>query len=200
MPTALIIVGLAVLIGIVSGCNTAGIVFPGNGQLVIVDIDPAIDTLAVTTNEGGQTTVGAMIRKGIRYWDVAGARIRTLDQILPTEQAEVANAPRLLFTGDISDAEAESDKASSVRTAQYEPGNGIVRLLLRYWKLHNLDVRWQWWWVMTLAHETGHAIGLAHVTEPDAVMYPDNTPLNARSNLAPADMAEWARIWGSVSH
>jgi len=191
------------LIGIVllaAGCETHGVVFPGDGQLVIVEIDPAIDKLAVTTNEGGQLTVGTMIRKGIRYWDTAGARLRTTDQLSPAEQTETANAPRLVFTGDISDAEAESDKAANVRTAQYEPATGVVRLLLRYWKLHDLDVRWQWWWIMTLAHESGHAIGLAHVTEPNAVMYPDNTPLNARSNLAPADMAEYARVWGSVPH
>ncbi len=191
------------LIGIVliaAGCETQRIVFPGDGQLVVVEIDPAIDKLPVTTNEGGQLTVGAMIRKGIRYWDIAGGRLRTMDQLSLAEQAEAASAPRLVFTGDVSDAEVESDKAASVTTAQYEYGTGVVRLLLRYWKLHDLDVHWQWWWVMTLAHESGHAIGLAHVAEPNAVMFPDNTPLNARSNLAPADMAEYARVWGQIPH
>lgn len=186
------VLGLILLVIVANGCSNRRIVYPGDGSLVIVDIDADVDRTPVTVQGSANQTVGDAIRKAIRYWDQAGARLRTVDQLTDTDASSVPDAVHLTVTSQLDEAAIEKGF-----DAFYNYDTGNIQLFLQRWATTDLTTRQWYWLVVTIAHEAGHAIGLDHVTDVNAVMYPDDTNFNSRANLAPADMTEYARVWGA---
>ena len=189
---------IAALALFAAGCSR--VVYPGDGRLVIVEIDPALDGCPVQLEDGSATTVGQIARAGIRYWDAAGARLRTADQLTAADQAEAGAAPRLRISGD-SCQEAGADVTygtggsviAPAGVAEYMLLEGVIRLHLRRWAVQHLSRGGLVGIATTIAHETGHALGLNHVPEADAIMCA--TAAAARDDLALADFREFARVW-----
>lgn len=190
---------------LIAGCGGCGnrIVYPGAEQLVVVDVAPELEQCPVVLSaipnvrSTMSTTVGNAVRDGIRYWDLVGAHLRTSDQLSPEEQANAAAAEHIRVHGDCSQlgTEAEKQYVSGTMLAEYHFSTGDIELYLRYWSVNYIDEKGWQWATMKMAHEAGHAIGLDHVSEPDAVMYPSNTDENARADLAAADVSEYDRVW-----
>jgi predicted Zn-dependent protease len=189
MLQIVIILGVIAMVAFgASGCDTR-MVYPGLGQLIIVDIEPNIDSFPVTHPPGSiaKETVGEAVRQGIRYWDYVGVRFRTLDQLEDSDIDDVPSAPHLIVTSQPVDTDGD---------ARFTFDDGKIHLFLDKLVTKNVNTQ-QWSWLVgTIAHEAGHAIGLDHVDDPSAVMYPHNNLKNVRNGLAPADVVEYDRVWG----
>ncbi len=195
MPYLLLLLGTIAVFAV--GCanySVDRIVYPGNGETVIVDIDPELDACPLTLADGTSTTVGAAIRFGIRYWDATGACLRTADQL--THEKVGANARRLHVWSNDSAHDAGTNVAThGEQLAAYRHNYGDVEVHLSRLQTQGLSDFYWTQFVVTFAHETGHALGLDHVTDTDAVMYPNATRGNARDDLADADLKEFTRVW-----
>jgi hypothetical protein len=192
-----LVIALFATIGGCSGCRP--VVYPGDGRLVVVDVDPELDGCWLSLADGKSLAVGSVVRRGIRYWDAAGARTRANDHAVDAG-VETA-APHLRIRGDCSDAglAANQNADPTISTAQYEPANGNIELFLRYWVVRDVDEETLTSMCSTVAHEAGHAIGLDHVPEIDAVMSARRWWGHARIELSAADRGEWERVWQSPS-
>lgn len=190
-----LLVGVVALAAVVAGCSPSRVIYPGDGRLVIVDIDPALDACPLRRDNGTVTTFGAAVRAGLQYWNAVGVRLRTPNELLLSEADEAKKAPRLRVFGDPEIAGRDWDKNDGTqRIAQYNYA-GTVQLFTRFWTVTQIDDRYWMEITSTIAHEFGHAIGLEHVSEKEAVMYYEALPENARDDLADADMREHARVW-----
>ncbi len=165
-------------------------VYPGDGTLVIVDIDRDLDTCYVRTSTSSDT-LGTIIRHGIRLWDVAGTRLRTEDQLIDDERGENESAPRLRIRGDAcSEIEADVVRVGNgiITPSPVGQYDGDVHLFIRRWPLDN-----QLSLIATVAHEVGHAIGLDHVRgQGIAVMNESAAPLE---EIGESDLREHRRVW-----
>jgi hypothetical protein len=161
---ALVAVGLSD-----SGCSVR---YPAD-QLVLVTLDSAFSTHYI-----GGVAEGTLIAEGIRYWDVCSARLRTQQQIVDSD-GPVAGVLH------INRSEWDDSLFGDAAAGQYDTGSGEITM--NAWALVQLPpyaIRTE------AAHETGHAMGLAHVADRDAVMY---YRLNADTEITNADAAEFFR-------
>lgn len=181
----------ALLLLLLAGCGR--VVYPGNGHLILVEFDTDLDLCPITVGRDVPTTAGVLFRTGLRYWDAAGVRLRTEDQLLPSEYTEMANAPKLRVRGDTcKSAETKIAERTKNTLAQYNDEKGDIQIFLRYWPITRLTPLGVEWFSSFMAHEAGHAIGLDHVAETNAIM---NAVVGLRSDLSDADLQEHARVW-----
>lgn len=172
---ALLLIPLVLL---VTGCSR--VVYPGDGRLVIVEIDPELEETKVNGYP-----LGTIIRNGIRYWDTAGARLRTRDQLSDQELRDIDNAPRLRVRGNRG---VVGSNLSREHVAFYHPDSGDIEIFLDGWH-SNESLAKQ---IGIVAHEVGHAIGLNHVADTDSIM---SAPPSSRRDLSDSDLQEHARVW-----
>lgn len=165
---------LALLL-LVGGCR---VVYPGDGQLVAVELDEALRPCATEA-----------LRIGTHYWDEAGVQLRVREELPAGGRIAAKISVRGDACTDLGDAVVHSGNGTVAPTpaAQYDLYGGNVYLFLKNWTDDMPGM------AQTIAHELGHAIGLDHVHEYDAVMNGDGGPY--RPDLADADLREHARVW-----
>jgi hypothetical protein len=157
------------------GCVTY---YPGDGHLVIVELDPAFSEHVVQDSGGMMWTEAEAIGQGIRFWDSVGAHLRTRAQLTLDDNLQAQSAPVLqVFRNDAIIGNEAGD---------YEPMGGIINLYSISLATVAPVVR------DAAAHETGHAMGLGHVNEAAAVMYYYTHPSDG---IKDGDCSEFRSHW-----
>lgn len=171
---------LWLLLALSSGCLRY---YPGDGQLVLVTLDDAFYRNSITDTDGTQHVEADDIEQGLLWWNVVGARLRTKNQIELTDLLQIDKAPRL----HISRSDTQTSLIGGGEAGQYDSLTGEVTLYA--WAVIELD---QAQLRCAAAHEVGHAMGLQHVADPEAVMY---YALADRTGINDSDIAEFTKYW-----
>jgi hypothetical protein len=163
-----------------SGCHR--IVYPGNGPLVVVTLDDDFYNHYIL--EGAkQYQEAGLIAEGIRVWDACGAHLRMMEQLTNDEKLVADAAPHLHFNY----SDFDPTLWGSTMAGDYVSWNGQITLYS--WAMAEFDKTTL---IEEAAHESGHAIGLNHVPDSNAIMF---WQLHYSDKLEAADFAEHARVW-----
>lgn len=157
--------------------------YPGDGRLVLVTLDDAFYHNSINDTDGSSHLEADDIEQGLLWWNPVGARMRTKNQIELTDLLQIDKAPRL----HISRSDTQTSLVGQGEAGEYDGLTGEVTLYT--WAIIEMD---QPQLRCAAAHEVGHAMGLQHVKDPDAVMY---YKLADRSGINDSDIAEFTRYW-----
>lgn len=169
---ALLLLSVCALLVSAAGCRK---VYPGDGQVVIVDLVQDGD---MPVENGTVVRRLDVVRFGTHVWDSAGARFRLPDEVGPAEDVYEKHLP--LRIGGCSAGEG---------IAGYDLFYGDICL---EGKDPALDIP-GWGWGQVVAHEIGHAMGLDHINDHDAIMTSYGPLITTEIN--DADLAEYRRVW-----
>lgn len=172
--------GLWLLLALSSGCMKY---YPGNGQLVLVTLDTAFYQNSINDPDGSSHVEADDIGQGLLWWDRVGAHLRTKDTIELTDLLQIDKAPRL----HVSRSDSQTSLIGNSEAGQYDPLTGEITLYA--WSIIEMD---QPQLRCAAAHEAGHAMGLQHVPDPNAVMY---YRLADRTGIDDYDIAEFTKYW-----
>ncbi len=145
-----------------AGCGQR---LPGDGRLVRVTVEPALaSTMVQVLRADGTpatTALGAYITRGVHYWDAAGARLRTADELAP--DAPIAAELHVV-------ADSALDRALDGAPAFYSELDGAVHVAVDELRARGDTYYPEVEFAALFAHEAGHALGLAHERPCTAVM------------------------------
>lgn len=160
-------------------CVGCGPQIPGDGHLVIFDIDNAFSrTPTITDTIGTPHSELEALRMGIHLWNPLGANFKLADEVSPTDNS----APFAVHFG------VHRDSATIAASGVCWPGLGYLTI---YADHIESDVGNAYnFLVTTTAHEVGHALGLQHVGE-EAVM----NPADFDNQLTGSDTAQFHALW-----
>lgn len=164
MRAAAIVPGLVVVVAVGGGgCRPS---VPGDGRLVLVRVERSLATLPVQVvrDDGALVTasLAPYVADGMRYWDVVGARLRTVAQATATDGPVAAELDVV--------ADSALERACDGAPAFYSALDGAVHV-----DREQLCARGDAWYPEVelralFAHEAGHALGLEHEPAGAGVM------------------------------
>ncbi len=146
---------------------------PGDGRLVLVEPDAVVEA-----------AFGGALARGVRYWDLVGARLRTPGEVIDPDVAAATLAVR---------SEGTRDRSADPVLAWYSESDGAIHVPVA--ELEGLGLGGDELTAL-LAHEAGHALGLGHIAEAAGVMSPHVPPLHS---ITQADGAEFCARWHTVA-
>ena len=167
-----------VLVCALAGCEGyATKQIPGDGHLVIIDIESGFGGRLITDASGNARTEMEAVRRALHVWDALGAQLRAPDEV----SADVAaRAPHF----GVHRSVVHWESAGGVCW----PGLGYADIYaetIEETSFPNFEAV-----ESTVAHELGHAMGLEHVSG-DGVMRPSDEAVATTD----ADAAEFARVY-----
>lgn len=178
--------GTLVAVAAMAACSGCRHPVPGDGRLVLVQVDDALAALPVNVAQPdgtlAQAQLGDYIAQGVRYWDATGARLRTPEQVT-ADDGEPAATLQIVVASSVDHSldgapafYADIDGQIHVDPAQFRAKDGTYYAAVEF--------------AAMFAHEAGHALGLDHEPGCTGVMS-QQCWLPA---LTDADVAQFGRV------
>jgi len=136
-----------------------------NDSLVILKMDPCFNHFSDDQNAAFKNAA----KNGSHFWDQLGSELRVDTDLSGFTEQQIKEAPTLMIKCDDS-LNATTDILGSY---WYQSGYIFINTA-RISRDYNIKPSYSFYteWDCVFAHELGHSMGLFHVHDPNAVMFP----------------------------
>lgn len=170
------------------GCTGSASRLPGNGSLVLVDIEDGLGTVRIPAGGDGDimrtAPIWDAVEVGVRYWDTVGSKFRVPEDITAEDGQPVAT---LAIVAASADEEKNDD-----RGMWFDGDDGKIHVAVEHLLANAPNGYYDYYaFVASWARFTGLSMGLKDEGQSTDVMYPVSP---ARLDLAPDDVAQFCKV------